>query len=223
MKGSLLLQAIVKVISGVILMGVLLFVPAGTLAYPQGIRLMVLLFVPMIAAGFFMLAKDPERLQRRLKMDEQEEEQKHVILFSGLMFLAVFVTAGLNYRFQWLVALETVSYIASGVFLAAYLLYAEVLRENAWLSRTIEVEEGQKLVDTGFYGIVRHPMYSATVLLFLSMPLVLGSPVSFLISLLYLPIIRKRIINEEKVLEEGLEGYREYKTRVKYRLIPFVW
>ena len=223
MKGSLLLQAIVKVISGVILMGVLLFVPAGTLAYPQGIRLMVLLFVPMIAAGFFMLAKDPERLQRRLKMDEQEEEQKYVILFSGLMFLAVFVTAGLNYRFQWLVTPETVSYIASGVFLAAYLLYAEVLRENAWLSRTIEVEEGQKLVDTGFYGIVRHPMYSATVLLFLSMPLVLGSPVSFLISLLYLPIIRKRIINEEKVLEEGLEGYREYKTRVKYRLIPFVW
>ena len=170
-----------------------------------------------------MMAKSPELLRRRLNAKEELGEQKQVIALSGLMFLAAFVLAGLNYRFGWLVLPFRGSLAAAVLFLLAYLLYAEVLRENVWLSRTIEVQERQTVVDTGLYGIVRHPMYFATVLLFLSMPLVLGSPLSFAVMLLYLPIIAKRIRSEEAVLEQGLEGYAEYKTRVKYRLFPGIW
>lgn len=184
---------------------------------------MGILFVPMFLTGLFMMKKSPELLRKRLNVREEQSEQKQVILYSGLMFLAVFLTAGLNCRFGWIVLPKAVSLIAAILFLLGYLLYAEVLRENAYLSRTIEVQEGQKVIDSGLYGIVRHPMYMSTLLLFLAMPLVLGSPLSFLIALLYIPIIAKRIRNEEEVLEEGLEGYREYKQKVRYRIIPFIW
>ena len=212
-----------KFFSGLLLMGLLLFLPAGTFAWPEGWLLMGILFVPMFLAGLVMMAKSPELLRKRLNAKEEQGEQKQVIAWSGLMFLAAFVLAGLNFRFGWLVLPRWLVWTAAGLFLLAYLLYAEVLRENAWLSRTVEVQEGQKVIDTGLYGVVRHPMYAATVLLFLSMPLVLGSPLSFAVMLLYLPIIAKRIRNEEAVLEQGLEGYADYKKRVKYRLIPGIW
>ncbi|MBQ4257358.1 MAG: isoprenylcysteine carboxylmethyltransferase family protein, partial [Oscillospiraceae bacterium] len=165
----------------------------------------------------------PELLRKRLSAKEEQSEQKAVILLSGLMFLAAFVIAGLNYRFGWIPLPGWVSYAGAVIFLGAYALYAEVLRENAYLSRTVEVQENQKVIDTGLYGIVRHPMYMSTLLLFLAMPLVLGSVISFAVMLSYIPIIAKRIGNEEKVLEEGLSGYREYKNRVRYKVIPFVW
>jgi protein-S-isoprenylcysteine O-methyltransferase Ste14 len=177
----------------------------------------------MFIAGLVMMKKSPELLWKRLNLKEEQDEQKVVILLSGLMFLAAFIVAGLNYRFGWILLPAWVSYAAAAVFLAAYALYAEVLRENVYLSRTVEVQEGQKVIDTGLYGIVRHPMYMTTLLLFLSMPLVLGSILSFVITLLYIPIIAKRIRNEEQVLENGLEGYTEYKKRVKYKVIPFIW
>jgi protein-S-isoprenylcysteine O-methyltransferase Ste14 len=216
-------SAMAKYFSGVLLLGLLLFLPAGTFSWPQGWLLMGILFVPMFLAGLVMMAKSPELLRKRLNAKEEQGEQKQVIALSGLMFLAAFVLAGLNFRFGWLVLPGWVSWAAAVLFLLAYLLYAEVLRENAYLSRTIEVQADQKVIDSGLYGIVRHPMYAATVLLFLSMPLVLGSPLSFAVMLLYLPIIAKRIRNEEAVLEQGLAGYREYKQRVKYRLIPGIW
>lgn len=216
-------QAMVKFLGGVLVVGLLLFLPAGTFAYWQGWLLMGILFIPMFIAGLFMLIKSPDLLRRRLDVREEQSEQKTVILFSGLMFLAVFVVAGLNVRFGWMVLPAWVSWAAAGLFLFAYALYAEVLRENVWLSRTVKVQENQKVIDTGLYGIVRHPMYMVTLFLFLSMPLVLGSPFSFIISLAYLPIIAGRIRNEEVVLESGLEGYREYKNRVRYKVIPFVW
>ena len=216
-------QAMVKFLGGVLVVGLLLFLPAGTFAYWQGWLLMGILFIPMFIAGLFMLIKSPDLLRRRLDVKEEQSEQKTVILLSGLMFLAVFVVAGLNVRFGWMVLPAWVSWAAAGLFLFAYALYAEVLRENVWLSRTVKVQENQKVIDTGLYGIVRHPMYMVTLFLFLSMPLVLGSPFSFVISLAYLPIIAGRIRNEEKVLESGLEGYREYKNRVRYKVIPFVW
>ena len=216
-------QAMVKFLGGVLVVGLLLFLPAGTFAYWQGWLLMGILFIPMFIAGLFMLIKSPDLLRRRLDVREEQSEQKTVILLSGLMFLAVFVVAGLNVRFGWMVLPAWVSWAAAGLFLFAYALYAEVLRENVWLSRTVKVQENQKVIDTGLYGIVRHPMYMVTLFLFLSMPLVLGSPFSFVISLAYLPIIAGRIRNEEKVLESGLEGYREYKNRVRYKVIPFVW
>ena len=216
-------QALAKFLLGAVLVGVLIFLPAGTLRYPQGWLLMLLLFVPMFLAGLVMMARAPELLRKRLQAREQENEQKQVVALSGLMFLAAFVLAGLNFRFHWCVLPPWLVWTAAGLFLLAYALYAEVLRENAYLSRTIEVQEGQKVVDTGLYGLVRHPMYAVTLLLFLSMPLILASPFSFAVMLLYLPIIVKRIRNEEKVLAEGLEGYRDYMKKVRWRLLPFIW
>ena len=223
MDKKLFSQALVKFFSGLLLAGLLLFLPAGTFGYWQAWLLIGILFVPMFIAGLIMMKKSPELLRKRLNVKEEQNEQKLVILFSGLLFLAVFVIAGLNFRFGWVVLPAAVSYAAAAVFLAGYALYAEVLKENEYLSRTIEVQEGQKVVDTGLYGVVRHPMYMTTILLFLSMPLVLGSLISFLLMLLYLPIIAARIKNEEKVLEEGLEGYADYKKRVRWRMIPFIW
>ena len=223
MDSKLFFQAIAKFFMGLILVGALIFLPAGTFSYTQGWLLMGILFVPMFIAGFVMMAKNPELLRKRLDAKEEQGEQKAVILLSGIMFLAAFILAGLNFRFGWIVLPSWVSWAAAGIFILAYVLYAEVLRENAYLSRTIEVQEGQKVIDTGLYGVVRHPMYMTTLLLFLSMPLVLGSLISFFITLLYIPIIAKRIRNEEKVLEEGLEGYTDYKKRIRYKVIPFIW
>ena len=216
-------QAIGKFIMGLVLVGVLIFLPAGSFAYREGWLLMGILFIPMFLAGLIMMKKSPELLKKRLNVKEKEKEQKTVILLSGIMFLAAFVVAGLNFRFGWIELPSWVSYAAAIAFLAAYALYAEVLRENAYLSRTIEVVQDQKVIDTGLYGIVRHPMYMSTLLLFLAMPLVLGSILSFVITLAYFPIIAKRIRNEEKVLEEGLSGYAEYKKKVKRKVIPFLW
>ncbi len=223
MDKQLFSQAIAKYLAGVVLVGVLIFLPAGTLNFRNGWILMAILFVPMFCAGMVMLYKSPDLLRKRLNAKEKEMEQKTVVALSGLMFLAAFVLAGLNLRFGWLPLPPWLSWAAAGLFLLAYALYAEVLRENTWLSRTIEVQEDQQVIDTGLYGVVRHPMYMSTLILFLSMPLVLGSVISFLIMLLYIPIIAKRIRNEEQVLEEGLKGYAEYKERVKYKVIPFIW
>ena len=223
MDRKLFKQAIAKFLSGLLIVGLLLFLPAGTFSYWQGWLLMGILFVPMFIAGLVMLKKAPGLLRKRLGVREEESEQKTVIALSALMFLAAFIMAGLNFRFGWIVLPSWVSFAAAVLFLLAYALYAQVLRENAYLSRTVEVQENQKVIDTGLYGVVRHPMYMATLLLFLSMPLVLGSPISFVITLAYIPIIAKRIRNEEQVLEEGLPGYREYKKRVRYKVIPFVW
>ena len=223
MTNKLLISALIKFFAGVVLVGLLLFPAAGSLAFWQAWLLMGVLFIPMFVAGLILMKKNPELLRKRLNAKEEQMEQKEVVLFSGLMFLSSFIVAGLNFRFSWLVLPTWVTIVGTVIFLLAYLLYAEVLRENEYLSRTIEVQEGQKVVDTGLYGIVRHPMYMATVLLFLAMPIILGSIFSFVIMLVYLPIIVKRIRNEEKVLEGGLAGYKQYKERVKYRLIPFVW
>ena len=223
MDKKLLTQALAKVSLGIILMGLLIFLPAGSLRYWQGWLLMGILFVPMTVAGFVLLARNPDLLRKRLNAKEEEKEQKTVVALSGLLFIAVFVIAGLNWRFQWNLLPNWLVWVAAVLFLVSYLLYAEVLRENTYLSRTIEVQENQKVIDTGLYGLVRHPMYMATTFLFLMMPLVLASPVSFLIMLLYIPLIAKRIRNEESVLEKGLEGYSDYKKRVKYRLLPFIW
>lgn len=223
MSAKLIFQALWKFLLGLIVVGVLLFVPAGTLDYWQGWLFVALLFVPMFVAGVVLLLRKPELLSKRLETKEEEKEQKWVVALSGMLFVAMFVLAGLNRRYMWWMLPDWAVYLAAGLFVVGYLLYAEVLRENVWLSRTIEVQAHQKVVDTGLYGIVRHPMYAATLLLFLSMPLLLGSPWSFAIMLFYIPVIAKRIRNEEKVLEEGLEGYREYKQRVRYKVIPFVW
>ena len=223
MTKTLFRQAIGKVLAGLLLVALLLFLPAGTLRWQNAWLLIALLFVPMITAGFVMMKKSPELLKKRLNAKEAEGEQREVVALSGLMFIAAFVLAGLNFRFGWIVLPRWIVLAASVVFLLAYGLYAEVLRENEYLSRTIEVQEHQTVVDTGLYGIVRHPMYAATLLLFPAMPLILGSPLSFCILLLYIPIIVKRIHNEEDVLKDGLEGYAEYMTRVKYRLVPGIW
>ena len=223
MDSKLFVQAIVKFLMGLLLVGLLTFLPAGSFSYWQAWLLIGILFVPMFAAGLVMMKKSPELLRKRLNVREEQPEQKTVIALSGLMFLAAFIAAGLNFRFKWIVLPSWVSFAAAAVFLAAYALYAEVLRENAYLSRTVEVQKDQKVIDTGLYGVVRHPMYMCTLLLFLAMPLVLGSPISFAVTLLYIPIIAKRIKNEEKVLEEGLRGYSDYKKRVRYKVIPFVW
>ena len=223
MNKGLFLKAITRFSAGLLLVCLLLFLPAGTFRYPQAWLLMGILFIPMFIAGLVMLKKNPELLKKRLNVKEKETEQKEVILFSGIMFIAAFVSAGLSFRFGWLMLPFPVSIFFAVVFLAAYALYAEVLRENTYLSRTIEVQEDQKVIDTGLYGIVRHPMYMATVFLFLAMPLVLGSVISFVIMLSYILIIVKRIRNEEEVLTKDLQGYKEYKKKVKYRLIPFIW
>ena len=223
MNKGLLKDGLIKLVAGIVLLGVLLFLPTGTLAWPNGWMLMVLLFVPMFIAGVVMYFKAPELLRSRLKAKETQSDQKDVIRWSGLMFIAAFVLAGLNWRFEWIRMPRWTVALGAVIFLLAYAMFGEVLRENEYLSRTIEVREGQKVVDTGLYGIVRHPMYSATVFLFLSMPLVLGSILSFAVMLLYLPIIAKRIRGEEEVLEKELEGYAEYKKKVKSRLIPHIW
>lgn len=209
MTKKLFVQAISKFVTGLVLIALLLFLPAGTICYWNGWLLIGILFIPMLAAGIVMMLRNPELLEKRLKAKESEGEQKTVIVLSGVMFFAAFVVAGLNYRFGWIVMPRWTVIAAAIVFLAAYLMYAEVLRENTYLSRTVEIQKHQKVIDTGFYGIVRHPMYSATVFLFLSMGLVLGSPISFAILICYLPIIAKRIRNEEEVLAQGLEGYAE--------------
>lgn len=223
MNRTLFIQAVTRFLAGLFMVAVLLFIPAGTWDYPQGWLLMMILFVPMFIAGLVMMKKDPDLLKKRLSVKEKESEQRLVIISSGIMFFAAFIAAGLSFRYGLMMLPPPISVIAALIFLAAYALYAEVLRENAFLSRTVEVQKEQRVIDTGLYGIVRHPMYMATVLLFLSMPLVLGSLLSFVIMLAYIPIIMKRIRNEEKVLSEGLKGYAEYKIKVKYRLIPFVW
>ena len=223
MDRNLFIAAITKFAAGFVIVGLLLFVPAGTIAWWQGWLFMGILFAPMFIAGLVMMAKAPDLLRKRLSADEDESEQKTVQALSALMFIAAFVVAGLGLRFGWAMLPDWASWVGAVVFLAAYALYAEVMRENAYLSRTVEVQEGQHVVDTGLYGIVRHPMYSASTSLFLSMPLVLGCIISFVIMLAYIPLIMKRIRNEEKVLEEGLKGYKEYKQKVRYRMIPFIW
>lgn len=220
---KLMTQALVKYLMGVIMVGLLLFLPAGTFAYWNAWVLLAALFGPMLLAGVVMLVTSPDLLSKRLNNKEKESEQRTVVALSGLMFLASFVIAGLDFRFSWLPLPSWTVWTATVILVLSYLMYAEVMRENAYLSRTIEVQENQKVVDTGLYGVVRHPMYSATILLFLSMPLVLGSALSFIIMLTYIPIIGARIRNEEKVLTEGLEGYKEYKQKVKYKVIPFIW
>ena len=220
---KLLLQALTKFILGLILIEVLLFLPAGTLNYTNGWLFIGLLFTPMLFLGVIMLCKAPELLEKRLNAKEDENTQKGVVAVSGLLFIAGFTVAGLDFRFGWSFIPKTVVLVASVILLIAYALYAEVMRENAYLSRTIEVQENQTVVDTGLYGIVRHPMYAVTLWLFLAIPVVLGSWWSFLCFLPYVLVIVVRIRNEEKVLEAGLDGYIEYKKRVKYRIIPFVW
>ena len=220
---KLFLSAITKYLLGLVLVGALLFLPAGSLSYVGGWRLMGLLFGPMLIAGFVMLFRSPALLEKRLDAREKQAAQKGVLAFSGLMFIGSFVVAGLDWRFGWSKVSLPVTIIASILFLAAYGLYAEVMRENAYLSRTIKVEEGQKVVDTGLYGIVRHPMYSATLLLFLAMPLVLGSWYALIPMAFYPAIIIVRLLNEEKLLTRELPGYEEYKQKVKYHLIPFIW
>jgi len=223
MNTKLFLSAILKFALGVVLIGALLFLPAGTITYPQGWLLMGILFIPMFLAGLVMMAKNPALLRSRLNAREKQREQSLVVKLSGLMFLVGFILAGLSYRFGWWMLPRWVSILGAVLFLLSYALYAEVLRENTWLSRTIEVQEGQQVVSTGLYGIVRHPMYMATLVLFLSMPLVLGSALSFVVFLAYPAIIVKRLLNEEEVLSRELPGYTEYMHKVKWHLIPFIW
>ena len=223
MTFKLFIEAIIKFALGVVLIGALIFLPAGTFAFLGGWILMGILFVPMFIAGLVMMAKDPSLLASRLEAKEKEKTQSVVVKLSGLMFIIGFVLAGLDFRFGWVKLPFTVNIIASIIFIIAYVIYAEVLRENTYLSRTIKVVEGQKVVSTGLYGIVRHPMYFATILLFMSMPLVLGSLVSFIVFLAYPFIIALRIKNEEEVLTRELDGYEDYKKKVKYRMIPFIW
>lgn len=220
---KLLLSAIAKFLLGIILVGLSIFLPAGTFTFFNGWLFMVILFVPMLFAGLVMMFKNPELLKKRLNAKEKEQEQGLVVKLSGIMFLLGFVVAGFGFRFGWYSLPRFVVIIAAVVFLLGYIFYAQVLRENSYLSRVIEVQENQKVIDTGLYGVVRHPMYSATLVLFLSMPLVLGSIYSFIIFLAYPFIIAKRIKHEEEFLEKELIGYREYKQKVKYRLIPLIW
>lgn len=223
MTKQLLIQAFFKTGSGAILMGLLLFLPAGTVHYWNAWLLLAILFLPMLVVGIVLMRKAPDLLRKRLNTKETESDQITVIIGSSAMFVSGFILAGLDFRFGWLPLPRWVSIAAAVVFLIAYVLYVEVLRENAYLSRTVEIQENQKVIDTGLYGIVRHPLYSVTLLLFLSIPLVLGSLISLVVFLFYPFLIAKRIRNEEQVLEDGLAGYSEYKTRVKYRMIPFLW
>lgn len=223
MTKKLFIQAVLKFLLGVVIIGLLIFIPAGTIKYINGWIFMGILFIPMLIAGIIMMIKNPKLLKSRLDAKEKQKEQNIVIKLSGLMFIAGFIIAGLDFRYSWLKLPSFISYIAIALFLLSYIMWAEVLRENTFLSRTIKVTENQKVIDTGLYGIVRHPMYSATLILFLSMPLVLGSLISFFVFLLYPILIIVRIINEEKFLEKELNGYIDYKKKVKYRLIPFIW
>ena len=220
---NLLKDAIIKFILGVLVIGVLLFIPAGTLNYWNAWLLMGLLFIPMFIAGIILLIKNTKLLEKRLNAKEKEKDQKQVVVLSAIMFISGFVIAGLNYKYNWTKLPNIVVIVSIILFILSYILYAEVLRENTYLSRTIEVQKDQKIIDTGLYGIVRHPMYSVTIVLFLTMPLILNSIISFIIFLIYPFIIIKRINNEEKVLESKLKGYKEYKEKVKYKLIPYIW
>ena len=223
MSVKLFFEAIIKFSFGVLLVGLFVFLPAGTLEYLNGWIFMGVLFVPMFIAGIIMMIFNPSLLVSRLNAKEKQKEQSLVVKLSGLMFIVGFVIAGLDYRYKWLVVDEIVTYIGVGFFIFAYILYAEVLRENTYLSRTIEVQEGQKVIDKGLYGVVRHPMYTATIILFLAMPLILGSWISFFIFLLYPILIAFRAVNEEKVLSNELVGYDEYMKKVRYRFIPYIW
>jgi len=223
MNKKLFFEAILKFLLGIIMLSLLIFIPANTIDYWNGWLFMGLLFIPMFIAGIIMMFKAPNLLKSRLNAKEKESEQKTVVVLSGIMFLIGFVIAGLNFRYKWIELSNIIVIISSIIFLLSYLLYAEVLRENIFLSRTIEVKDNQKIIDTGLYSIVRHPMYTATIFLFLSMPLVLGSLISFIVFLVYPFIIAKRIKNEEEVLEKNLKGYKEYKKKVKYRMIPYIW
>lgn len=223
MNKSLLTQAFIKLFSGLLLICILIFLPAGSFSFWQGWLFIGILFIPMLIAGVILMRKNPDLLRKRLDAKEKESEQRTVVAMSGFLFLAAFIIAGLNWRFGWWLIPDWAVWVAAGIFLCSYVLYAEVLRENTYLSRTIEVQKGQKVIDTGLYGIVRHPMYMATIILFLSMQLVLASPISFFIMLGYIPVIAKRINNEEHVLEEGLDGYKEYKEKVKNKIIPGIW
>ena len=223
MNKSLLTQALIKLVSGLLLICILIFLPAGSFSFWQGWLFIGILFIPMLIAGVILMRKNPDLLRKRLDAKEKESEQRTVVAMSGFLFLAAFIIAGLNWRFGWWLIPDWAVWVAAGMFLCSYILYAEVLRENTYLSRTIEVQKGQKVIDTGLYGIVRHPMYMATIILFLSMQLVLASPISFFIMLGYIPVIAKRINNEEHVLEEGLDGYKEYKEKVKNKVIPGIW
>ena len=223
MSVKLFISAILKFTLGVVLVGLFVFLPAGTIEYLNGWIFMGILFVPMFIAGLVMMKKNPKLLESRLEAKEKQAEQSLVVKLSGLMFLIGFILAGLDYRYKWLQVPSWLSYVAIAIFVLSYLMYAEVLRENAYLSRTIGVQEGQKVVDTGLYGIVRHPMYTATIFLFISMPLVLGSFVSFFVFLIYPILITFRAINEEKLLAKELDGYSDYLKKVKYRFIPFIW
>lgn len=223
MDTRLFIQAIGKYILGILLFSSLLFIPAGTMKYWNAWLLIGILFIPMLIIGIILMIKNPELLRKRLNSKEKEQEQKSVIVLGGLMFICGFVVAGLDYRYQWFILPKWVVIAAAVLFLFSYLLYAEVLRENTYLSRIIEVQENQKVIDTGLYGIIRHPMYLSTLFLFLSIPLVLGSLFSFIIFLIYPVIMVKRIRNEEQVLEKDLEGYLDYEKRIKFRVIPFIW
>lgn len=223
MNIKLIFEAITKFIMGVIIVGFLIFAPAGTIKYFNGLLFIILLFVPMFIGGIIMMIKSPNLLKSRLNAKEKEKEQKSIVVISGLMFVIGFIISGLNFRFNWIHLPNIIIIISSIIFITSYILYAEVLRENAFLSRTIEVQNNQKVIDSGLYSIVRHPMYTVTILLFLSMPLILDSIISFIIFLMYPFIIIKRINNEEEILEKELKGYKEYKKKVKYKLIPFIW
>ena len=223
MDRQLLMDGIKKTVAGIVLISALLFIPAGTIHYRNGWLFCCVLFIPVLIMGVVLFLKAPDLLRKRLQEKEEQAEQKSVVAWSALMFAGGFILAGLDFRFSWTQLPNFVVYTASVLFLIGYALFAEVMRENAYLSRTVEVQEGQTVVDTGLYGIVRHPMYSATVLMFLTMPLILGSAISFVVFLIYPFLLVKRIKNEESVLEEGLMGYTEYKQKVKYRLIPFIW
>ena len=223
MDKKLFIQAITKFIVGFIIIALLLFIPAGTLNYWNAWLFICILFVPMFIVGIILMIKSPDLLRKRLNSKEKESEQGILLIIGGVMFICGFVVSGLNYRFEWIILPKMIVFIATSIFLFGYVLYVEVLRENMYLSRIIEIEENQKVIDTGLYSVVRHPMYLSTILLFLSIPLVLGSLFSFLIFLIYPVIIARRIRNEEQVLEEGLKGYSEYKKKVKYRVIPFIW
>jgi len=223
MDKKLFIQAIGKFFSGIFMLSQLLLLPAGTVFYWNAWLLIGILFIPMFIVGIILMFSNPELLRKRLKVKEKETEQKSVIILGGLMFICGFIVAGLDYRYQWSVLPKWFVIVATVIFFAGYLMYAEVLRENRYLSRTVEIQESQKVIDTGLYAIVRHPMYTSTILLFLSLPLVLGSLSSFVIFLMYPLIVIKRIKNEEEVLEKGLAGYSDYKKRIKYKVIPFVW
>ena len=223
MNIKLLLQGLLKYLFGVLLVGGLLFIPAGTIYFWYGWLFMIVLFVPMLIGGIYMFFKNPKLLKSRLNAKEKEKDQKSIVRISAIMFIMSFIIAGLNNRFYWISLPSYIIIIACILFMISYGLYAEILRENTYLSRTIEVKKNQKVIDTGLYSIIRHPMYAATIPMFLSIPIILDSPISFLIFLIYPVLIIKRIRSEEKVLEKELKGYKEYQKKVKYRLIPFIW